>query len=249
MDGRISDFLKMQHELAETKGWLDSRTPESAPFSLLWSIDELGEAIAIIKKKGAQGIMENPSVREHFVEELADTFMYLFDMMESYQITSEEFTAAYVKKFEKNLGRNWHENSTMYEKCEEQLVIFDLSDSLELTARQVEVLSRTDLKLAALSTKKLDESLSSRDLDPELFAAALSGDDIAKLITYAASKLEIEPSHAVFCTDSAENAVSAEALGLTCAAFRCTDVPDSVKVINDFDELQDFLRTSPDKAL
>lgn len=248
MDGRISDFLKMQHDLAEAKGWLDWRTPEDAPFSILWSIDELGEAIAIIKKKGARGIMDNPSVREHFVEELADTFMYLFDMMESYQISSEEFTAAYVKKYEKNLNRNWHENKTMYEKCPEQLVIFDLSDSLELTSRQVEVLSRTDLKLAAVSTKKIEDCIKSRELDLDMFSAAMTGDDISSVIENITSTIGVEPSLAVFCTDSAENAVSAEALGLTVTAFHCQNVPDSVKKLDNFDELQDFLRANPDTA-
>ena len=104
-DGKISDFLAMQHALAVEKGWMEHRTPEHAPMSILWSIDELGEAIAIIKKKGADGIMNSESVRAHFTEEIADTFMYLFDMMESYGITADEFTGAYVRKYEKNLGR------------------------------------------------------------------------------------------------------------------------------------------------
>ena len=57
MDGKISQFLKMQHDLAVEKGWITDRTPENAPFSILWSIDELGEAIAIIKKKGRAQII------------------------------------------------------------------------------------------------------------------------------------------------------------------------------------------------
>ena len=88
----------MQYDLAVEKGWIDDRTPEKAPLSILWSIDELGEAIAIIKKKGADGIMENETVRAHFIEEVADTFMYLFDMMNAYEISAEEFSDAFVKK-------------------------------------------------------------------------------------------------------------------------------------------------------
>ena len=106
MDAKISELLKMQYDLAVEKGWIDDRTPEKAPFSILWSIDELGEAIAIIKKKGADGIMENETVRAHFIEEVADTFMYLFDMMNAYEISAEEFSDAFVKKFEKNMGGN-----------------------------------------------------------------------------------------------------------------------------------------------
>ena len=105
----------MQYDLAVEKGWIDDRTPEKAPLSILWSIDELGEAIAIIKKKGADGIMENETVRAHFIEEVADTFMYLFDMMNAYEISAEEFSDAFVKKFEKNMGRQWSENKIMYE--------------------------------------------------------------------------------------------------------------------------------------
>ena len=111
----LSEFLNMQHELAVEKGWIADRNPEHAPLSLLWSIDELGEAISIIKKKGSEGIMENPAVREHFIEEVADHLMYVFDMMESYSITAEEFTDVYVKKFDRNLGRSWTENDRMYE--------------------------------------------------------------------------------------------------------------------------------------
>lgn len=115
-DCTISDFLKMQHDLAVEKGWIYDRNPEGGPFSLLWSMDELGEAIAIIKKKGTDGIMNTPAVREHFVEEVADHFMYMFDMMECFGITGEEFTDAYLKKWEHNIGRSWDENSHMYEK-------------------------------------------------------------------------------------------------------------------------------------
>ena len=64
-DVKISELLNMQHTLAEKKGWLCDRTPERAPMSILWAIDELGEAIAIIKKKGSGAIMDNQSVREH----------------------------------------------------------------------------------------------------------------------------------------------------------------------------------------
>ena len=121
----LAEFLKMQHVLAVEKGWIDGRTPDGGPFSLLWSMDELGEAISIIKKKGSGGIMENPSVREHFIEEVADHFMYMFDMMECYSITAEEFEAAYVKKFERNMGRSWSENRHMYENVGIRSAVID----------------------------------------------------------------------------------------------------------------------------
>ncbi len=115
-DARIGEFLDMQHRLAVEKGWIRDRVPEMGHMSLLWSIDEIGEVIAILKKKGAAAIMENESVRAHFTEEIADVFMYLFDMMECYGITAEEFTEAYLTKFRRNMGRDWRENDALYEK-------------------------------------------------------------------------------------------------------------------------------------
>ena len=209
MDGKISQFLKMQHDLAVEKGWIDGRTPENAPFSILWSIDELGEAIAIIKKKGADGIMNNESVREHFVEEVTDTFMYLFDMMECYGITADEFTRAYVKKYERNMGRSWHENDAMYEKCRWQLVIFDLTDGLSADERLLEVLSKTELKLAAVSAS------AEQNLDRDLFGLVLTGDNVPELYHLAADNYKILPETTVVCTASAENARAAEEAGMT----------------------------------
>ena len=117
-DARIGEFLEMQHRLAVEKGWIVDRVPEMGHMSLLWSIDELGEVIAILKKKGAAAVMENESVRAHFTEEIADVFMYLFDMMECYGITAEEFTEAYRAKFRRNMGRDWRENDALYEKSD-----------------------------------------------------------------------------------------------------------------------------------
>ena len=155
MDARLSDFLKMQHDLAVEKGWIKGRTPENGPFSLLWSMDELGEAISIIKKKGSDGIMDNPSVREHFIEEVADHLMYVFDMMECYGITAEEFTDIYVRKFERNLGRSWSENERMYENAAVKTVAVDahfLPDE-----RLWELLIRAGVKVSVV-TDKPDET-------------------------------------------------------------------------------------------
>ena len=44
--------------------------------SLLWMIEEIGEVIAIIKNKKEKEIMENQEIREKFVEEIADVYMY-----------------------------------------------------------------------------------------------------------------------------------------------------------------------------
>jgi hypothetical protein len=116
VDFKISDLLDMQRQLYELhRGEWDDRIPENGRNSLLWAIDEIGEVIAIIKKKGDNAVMENDAVRAHFVEEIADAVMYLCDMMECYKISGEEFSEAYKAKFERNIKRTWSENSALYE--------------------------------------------------------------------------------------------------------------------------------------
>lgn len=164
-DGKIGDFLRMQHLLAVEKGWIDNRVPEKGHMSLLWSIDEIGEVIAIIKKKGAAAIMENESVRAHFTEEIADVFMYFFDMMECYGITAEEFTAAYCAKFRRNMGRDWRENDALYEKStgDFRYVQFCASvfgEKLSPTAAHLlESLKKTNLQTAICTDVPLPEGL------------------------------------------------------------------------------------------
>lgn len=115
-DLRISDLLRYQQALLEKhKDDWQPHTPEWGRDSLLWSIDEIGEVIAIIKKKGDQAIMENEHVRAHFVEECSDVMMYFIDMLDCYGITAEEFSDAFEKKAKRNLNRTWEENDAMYE--------------------------------------------------------------------------------------------------------------------------------------
>ncbi len=246
MDGKISEFLKMQHNLAAEKGWLDNRTPEHAPFSILWSIDELGEAIAIIKKKGAEGIMENESVREHFVEEVTDTFMYLFDMMESYGITADEFTRAYVKKYERNMGRSWHENDAMYEKCKWQLIIFDVTNGLPVTARFLEVLERTELKVAVAAVSgghSVDSILTARGIDSELMDYTAETETYPELYNLFIGESEkgFCPELTVVCTDTEEAVSAAKKYGITCVAIADQNIEKADKTCANFSELQDFL--------
>ena len=184
----LSAFLKMQHDLAVEKGWIGGRTPENGPFSLLWSMDELGEAISIIKKKGSDGIMENPAVREHFVEEVADHLMYIFDMMECYGITADEFTDVYVKKFERNLGRSWSENERMYENAAVKTLSVDagfLPDE-----RLWELLIRAGVKVSVVTD------------EPEKTGKIINSlvNDSAKVVLTGAF-----PSGADFTVDSAES--------------------------------------------
>ncbi len=220
-DLKISDIQKMQHTLAVEKGWIKNRTPEHAPMSILWSIDELGEAIAIIKKKGSDSIMDNPTVRAHFTEEVADVFMYLFDMMESYGITAEEFSDAYLAKFQRNLGRDWQENTALYETVRtKRLIVTDttLARFPADVCRLVEVLARTDTKVTLISRTDgdtLDTLLVDTDVPKNGIAAMLVGTDTTLAELFHLALTEEQTDAALALVSTAEEANAAKACGLT----------------------------------
>lgn len=112
----LSELLEMQRALfaRHAHEW-SPHDPEHARNYLLWSFDELGEVVAIVKKKGDEAIMHNPAVRAHYVEEMCDVLMYLMDNADCYGITGEELSAAYRAKFARNMKRDWHENVDLYE--------------------------------------------------------------------------------------------------------------------------------------
>lgn len=72
-------------------------------------IEEMGEAISIIKKKGDNEIMTNEEVRKAFVEEMSDVLMYYNETLLRYGITANEISTAYVQKHNKNMKRNYKE--------------------------------------------------------------------------------------------------------------------------------------------
>ena len=119
----FADMQQMQKNLQELhKGEWNPLTPLQARNQMLWLVDELGEAIAIIKKKGEQGIMEDENVRENFCAEIADVLMYLNDVLICYDITPEEISEAYVKKHEYNMKRNYvKQNEKLYNEYQKDL--------------------------------------------------------------------------------------------------------------------------------
>ena len=70
-------MIAMQKDLYEANkdNWT-APTPETAKLSFLWMIEEIGECIAIIKKKGDDKIMNDPEIRNHFLEEMVDVFTH-----------------------------------------------------------------------------------------------------------------------------------------------------------------------------
>ena len=78
---------------------------EKAVEQLLWLYGELGEVGDVIKKNGAEAILNDKAVRSHFVEELCDVMMYFNDVMLCYSVSPEELKEAYLKKHEINMSR------------------------------------------------------------------------------------------------------------------------------------------------
>ena len=112
---KISEMLKCQYELWEKhKETWSPMTPEAARNSMLWMIDEIGEVISIIKKRGEKEIMENRELKDHFLEELVDVFMYFLDILNRYGISGEEFSKAYIKKNAFNLKRDYEKENAGY---------------------------------------------------------------------------------------------------------------------------------------
>jgi len=107
MDISFSDMMQMQQDLhtALAQEW-SPLEPEYGKNSVLYMVEEIGEVISILKKKG-NGVMEDPAVRSAFLEEMADVLMYYTDTLLRYHVTPEEISEAYVKKHSRNMGRNY----------------------------------------------------------------------------------------------------------------------------------------------
>lgn len=102
----IHDMRKMQENLqARYAGWWESMDPEHGKNKILWMLAELGEAIQVVKRHPVSEMMQQGNARHDFVEELADVLMYFNDILLCYDITPEEFEAAYRAKHERNMTR------------------------------------------------------------------------------------------------------------------------------------------------
>ncbi len=108
MELTLADVIKMQTELyALHKDTWHPRDPENGRNHILYMIEEIGEMISIIKKKGERAIVEDSQVRTAFVEEMADVMMYFADVLLCYQITPDEFAESLRGKHNKNCKRNY----------------------------------------------------------------------------------------------------------------------------------------------
>lgn len=105
---RISDMMAMQMELWEQhRDTWSPMEPCAGRNFILYMIEEIGECVAILKKKGDSAVMEDPAVRVHFTEEMSDVLMYFTDALLRYGVTPEELSEAYLKKHIRNMGRDY----------------------------------------------------------------------------------------------------------------------------------------------
>lgn len=112
----IEEMLKLSQLLWEQnkENWSPMEPSYSKDF-LLYLVEELGEVIAIIKKKGTDSIMEDEIIRERFIEEMGDVLMYYMDVLNRLKITAEEFSEIYIKKYKKNMNRNYEREYKTYQ--------------------------------------------------------------------------------------------------------------------------------------
>lgn len=108
MDLSISQMMQMQRKLFEPhKDTWHPMEPEYGKDFVLYMVEEIGEVISIIKKKGSTAIAEDPAVREAFLSEMADVLMYYHDVLLRYQVTAEEISQAYAKKHDFDMTRDY----------------------------------------------------------------------------------------------------------------------------------------------
>ncbi|MEG1923731.1 MAG: nucleotide pyrophosphohydrolase [Clostridia bacterium] len=115
MDINFNDMMIMQKELFELHK--DKWSPMEAQYGrnfILWMIEEVGETISIIKKKGDNAIMNDKEVRAKFVEEMSDIMMYYVDTLLRYGVSANEIASAYVNKHEYDMKRNYDKERSAF---------------------------------------------------------------------------------------------------------------------------------------
>ncbi len=117
-DLSISEMQNMQLDLYEQnkEKWNDME-PNAAKNHMLYMIEEIGECISIIKKKGINAIMQDSNVRNRFLEEITDVQNYYIEILNRLKITPEEYSKAYIEKHNINMNRNYEkDNKEKYTK-------------------------------------------------------------------------------------------------------------------------------------
>lgn len=111
-DLTISELKNMQYNLYEiNKDKWNDMNPKAAKNHLLYMVEEMGECISIIKKKGIDSIMQEGQVRDRFTEEISDVLMYYIEVLNRLNISEKELSKAYINKYEINTKRNYEEEN------------------------------------------------------------------------------------------------------------------------------------------
>lgn len=118
MDLSMGDMMRLQKDLyAIHEGKWSAMEPEYGKDFILYTVEEIGEVIAILKKKGERAVMDDPTVRAAFLEEMADVLMYFHDTLLRFHVTPEEISQAYLEKHDRNMGRDYNsEYKSMYQE-------------------------------------------------------------------------------------------------------------------------------------
>ncbi len=104
----MEELMDIQRQLQEKyEGIWEGNHPDTAKHKLLYAVEEIGEVSAILKKRTAQAVVDDPSVRAHFCEEMTDVFMYLTDVLLCCGVSAEEFEQAYRAKADRNMRRDF----------------------------------------------------------------------------------------------------------------------------------------------
>lgn len=108
MDLSISQMMQLQKDLFVAHGskWAPME-PEYGQEFILNIVEEIGEVITIVRKKGDNTVVSDPVVRDAFLEEMSDVLMYYMEILLRYHVTPEEISEAYKKKHDHNMGRNY----------------------------------------------------------------------------------------------------------------------------------------------
>ena len=108
MDLSISRMMQLQQALFEqNRDKWSPMEPEYGKDFILYMVEEIGEVIAILKKKGSGAVMEDPAVRAAFLSEIADVLMYYHDVLLRFHVTPEEISQAYWEKHSYNMKRDY----------------------------------------------------------------------------------------------------------------------------------------------
>ncbi len=108
MDLSISQMMHMQRDLYDLHkdSWMPME-PEFGKDSVLFMVEEIGEVISVIKKKGSTAILDDESVRNAFLSEMADVLMYYHDVLLRYHISAEEISNAFLQKHAYDMIRDY----------------------------------------------------------------------------------------------------------------------------------------------